>query len=960
MPTIVIPLSGLGQRFVDAGYESPKPLIIIDNKPIIEHVINLFDKEKDDYIFICNDLHLKETNMREILLSICPNCKIFEVPVRDRKGPVHAVSLIFDNISDSQEIIVSYCDYGTWWSYEKFLKDNRDRNSDGSVACYKGFHPHMLGTDNYAFLKETKQGSRWMEKIQEKKPFTQNKMNEYASNGTYYFKNGKIMKKYFQKLMDLRLTIKNEYYVSMVYNLLADDGLKVNIFEIEKMLQWGTPYDLEIYNSWSRYFENIINTQSQFVDNHNTTTILPLAGYGSRFSKTGYQEPKPLLKINNNPMVIQAIKCLPQSSHNIFICLDYHLKNYPLNDKIKEVYPESEIYGIKDVTEGQACTTEIGIQKSQIDLEKPILITACDNGVYYNVKKYQEIVDNLENDIIVWSFRNEPTSRNNPNMYAWMDVDKDNFVKHVSCKKFIEGVHDIKNSHVIIGTMFFRKAKYFMEGLKHNYTNNIRTNNEFYVDDVLNQNIEVGLNVKVFEVDNYICWGTPNDYETYLYWQNFFDECYWHPYKKSLDTTKYIIKENEILTLDNIEKYELISRKDENGRNIRLYSFYNVAFTGHSEYYPDILFKEEHKKGYILPIKEMTMSMKKKSYYEENGLKYVDNENDSDNDNNETIYVNEEVYYFIYNTENYYHFIYDTLPYLYCYLDKKKTNKNLKLLINYNKNKDKLLDYVKETYSLLDIQKEDIIFHNKKNKYKKIYLSNSLTHDGLSNMQPRKEIFDIYDILKTNALKDYKKDIKYDKIYISRRTWMNKHTDNIGTDYTTRRKLVNENELVEKLKILGFKEIFGENYSMKEKIRVFNSAKIVIGAIGGTITNNIFCSSDCRIITLVSPYFLDINYRMKYLLGKSEFIFGKLNSPDDEIPTNVRVKIVCEEDENYGCICEVVEKKHDKYLLNICNNNISFNSDETFKQILIEEKKFIKLDNGLNSPWRINLDSLKL
>ena len=62
--------------------------------------------------------------MREILLSICPDCNIFEVPVRDRKGPVHAVSLIFDNISDSQEIIVSYCDYGTWWSYEKFLKDN--------------------------------------------------------------------------------------------------------------------------------------------------------------------------------------------------------------------------------------------------------------------------------------------------------------------------------------------------------------------------------------------------------------------------------------------------------------------------------------------------------------------------------------------------------------------------------------------------------------------------------------------------------------------------------------------------------------------------------------------------------------------------------------------------------------------------------------------------------------------
>ena len=32
---LVIPMSGMGQRFVDAGYKDPKPLIQVDNKPII-------------------------------------------------------------------------------------------------------------------------------------------------------------------------------------------------------------------------------------------------------------------------------------------------------------------------------------------------------------------------------------------------------------------------------------------------------------------------------------------------------------------------------------------------------------------------------------------------------------------------------------------------------------------------------------------------------------------------------------------------------------------------------------------------------------------------------------------------------------------------------------------------------------------------------------------------------------
>ena len=97
--------------------------------------------------------------------------------------------------------------------------------------------------------------------------------------------------------------------------------------------------------------------------------------------------------------------------------------------------------------------------------------------------------------------------------------------------------HNIKNSYVLIGTMFFRKARYFIEGLYKNYRMNHRTNCEFYVDDVLNQNIKDGLTVKVFEVDNYICWGTPDDYKTYNYWQSFFHKCNWHPYSIEKDIT---------------------------------------------------------------------------------------------------------------------------------------------------------------------------------------------------------------------------------------------------------------------------------------------------------------------------------------------------------------------------------------------------------------------------------------
>jgi bifunctional N-acetylglucosamine-1-phosphate-uridyltransferase/glucosamine-1-phosphate-acetyltransferase GlmU-like protein len=200
--------------------------------------------------------------------------------------------------------------------------------------------------------------------------------------------------------------------------------------------------------------------------------------------------------------------------------LEDHFKNYNITETLSEYFNKIKISKISEVTEGQAITCEIGIREFKINLEEPILISACDNGIYYDPKIAQKLLDDENIDIIVWSFRNNQSSKLSPNSYAWLDVDSENNIKHVSCKKFI--YDNPLKTHAIVGTMFFRKAKYFLDGLNKNKNQNIRTNNEFYVDDVLNQNIKDGLIVKVFEVNNYICWGTPDDYKTYNYWGEYF------------------------------------------------------------------------------------------------------------------------------------------------------------------------------------------------------------------------------------------------------------------------------------------------------------------------------------------------------------------------------------------------------------------------------------------------------
>ena len=517
---IIIPMSGIGKRFVDAGYKEPKPLIMVEGKPIIEHVVELFSKD-DDFIFICNDMHLRETNMREILLKIVPNCKIYEVSVDNRRGPVDAVMQIANSTinDDDTDIIVSYCDYGTEWNYLKFKNEIKRFNLDGCIVAYKGFHPHMLNGDNYAFIKEDDKN---FIAIQEKMPFTNNKMNEYASNGTYYFKSGYIVKKYFQELIDKDININGEFYVSMVYNLMKNDNLKIRVFEITKMLQWGTPKDLEEYLVWSNYFLNrVSNFNKDFVDKYETTLVLPMAGAGSRFSANGYIVPKPLLNIDDYPMIIEAIKCLPATTQKYFICNLEHIEKYKLKETLMEYYPNSTVIGINYVTDGQATSCNLAFEYGDIPLIKPLLISACDNGVYYDIKKYSQMVDDPSIDIIIWSFSDNPTSKLYPHMYAWLDVDENGYIKRVSIKKPFD---DCENKYSIIGTMYFKKAYYFLEGLKYIYENDCKTNGEFYVDNMIEPLVNMGYKCKIFNVDNYLCWGTPNDYKTYNYWNEYFEK----------------------------------------------------------------------------------------------------------------------------------------------------------------------------------------------------------------------------------------------------------------------------------------------------------------------------------------------------------------------------------------------------------------------------------------------------
>jgi hypothetical protein len=400
--------------------------------------------------------------------------------------------------------------------------------------------------------------------------------------------------------------------------------------------------------------------------------------------------------------------------------------------------------------------------------------------------------------------------------------------------------------------------------------------------------------------------------------------------------------------------YTIIKNKDGTERDIGYSCIENCIIVGRNSLYPNVLIYDNN--NLFSPYDEKVMSLNKDSFYDDNIYelenKYIEIEKYE--------YIDENVFFFIYNFDNYYHYLYDTIPYLYTYLELKKEKPELKLLINYpNKFKK---EFYRFNIELLEkfVDNKDWLIYDETHIYKKIYISCSLTHGGFSNNPPREEIYELYKSLKNDIITSREMP---KLVYISRRTWINNDKSNIGTDYTTRRKMINEDLLVEELTKLGFIEIFAENLSTDDKINLFSKAEIIIGSIGGGMANLLFSNKSTKSIVVVTPYFMDINYRFKYSMEGSDIEYLKdveTYKEENDIPLYCRAKIKKIDSEYYNKIGEITKYENGKYSLNISQNDVAgFNNNIVFNNENFYENELDLLDRGLNSPYIINIEEIK-
>ncbi|WP_071985185.1 hypothetical protein [Candidatus Regiella insecticola] len=168
----------------------------------------------------------------------------------------------------------------------------------------------------------------------------------------------------------------------------------------------------------------------------------------------------------------------------------------------------------------------------------------------YDANAFQKLADNPDVDVIVWGARGYANAIRHPNMFGWIDVENGR-IRKISVKKALRSP---ETDPIVIGTFTFRRAEDFRRVVEHLIARDGRINNEFYIDSCINDAIELDLNCYLFEVDHYLCWGTPNDLHTFEYWQSCFHKWSNHPYQLNLDQR---IPENQVSILE--KRYRAIA-----------------------------------------------------------------------------------------------------------------------------------------------------------------------------------------------------------------------------------------------------------------------------------------------------------------------------------------------------------------------------------------------------------------
>ena len=233
---VVMPIGGLGKRFVQAGYTFAKPLITIRNKPMLQWAVDSLGMPWAHHIFVCHEDDVARYPIREVCAQLTPKQELVVEPTRSGAAAAILYGLEHTTLPrpiEQEDLLIANADQWLQWDPTRFLECAWSQGQwDGAIPVFRSAHPKW----SYARLD----GRSRVVEVAEKRP-----ISPWATCGVYYWKRVGAFVDCATQMIAAEERVNGEFYVAPVYNRLLQQGGQVMAYPDVTMYGLGTPEDLE-------------------------------------------------------------------------------------------------------------------------------------------------------------------------------------------------------------------------------------------------------------------------------------------------------------------------------------------------------------------------------------------------------------------------------------------------------------------------------------------------------------------------------------------------------------------------------------------------------------------------------------------------------------------------------------------------------------------------------------------
>lgn len=234
--------------------------------------------------------------------------------------------------------------------------------------------------------------------------------------------------------------------------------------------------------------------------------VIPMAGAGSRFTKTGYEKPKPFIDVAGKPMIVRVLENLayPDARYILIARVEHLQQEKELVTWIVKNYNVT-LVTVDSLTEGTACT--VLYARRLIRSQTPVVIANADQIIDI---KFEDFINDAISRRLDGSILTFIDEERNPK-WSFAKLDAEGMVTEVQEKKPI-------SSHATVGIYLFSNGEEFIESVVQMIIENDRVNGEFYTCPTYNYLIRNGQRIGIYNIEKNQMHGigTPEDLTLYL------------------------------------------------------------------------------------------------------------------------------------------------------------------------------------------------------------------------------------------------------------------------------------------------------------------------------------------------------------------------------------------------------------------------------------------------------------